>query len=61
MAVRVEVRGQRKIARLVEAESGKIARTVGGKPVDGGGHPSKAKAQRQADHVNAAPRRKNDG
>lgn len=60
MTVKVEFRGARKIARLVEQETGKIARTVTGKPVDGGGHPSKAKAQRQADHVNAAPRRSED-
>lgn len=58
MTIKVEIRGKKKTARLVEAETGKIARRESGAPVDGGGHKSKAKAVRQAAHVNEAPRRK---
>lgn len=60
MTVEVSIRGARKIARLVESETGKIARTKTGAALDGGGHGTAKKAQRQADHVNAAPRRSED-
>lgn len=40
--------------RVVEAASGKIAKTGKGRARDGGGHRSKAKAQRQARAINRA-------
>lgn len=45
--------------RVVEASSGRIAKTSSGKPRDGGGHSSKKKAAGQARAMNAAHRRKN--
>lgn len=39
--------------RVVEAATGKIAKTSKGHARDGGGHRSKAKAQRQARAINA--------
>lgn len=49
MPVHVEKRGSK--YRVVEP-SGRIARTPSGKPRDGGGHPSKAKATRQVQAMN---------
>lgn len=58
MSVRVERRGVKHPKhRLVEAETGRIARRESGAPLDGGGHNGKAKAVRQAGHINQAPRR----
>lgn len=50
MPVKVRKRGNK--YRLIEP-SGKIAKNKGGTAIDGGGHSSKAKAQRQANAVNA--------
>lgn len=41
--------------RVVEADSGNIV-TKDGNPVDGGGHASKAEADRQARAINASQR-----
>jgi hypothetical protein len=38
--------------RVCDCETGKIARSSTGKPVDGGGHSFEAKATRQCEHVN---------
>lgn len=43
--------------RVVESETLRIAKSKHGKAMDGGGHDSKAKALRQAEHINANPRR----
>lgn len=40
--------------RVVEASTGRIAKTRGGTPVDGGGHASKGKASRQASAINSS-------
>lgn len=48
MPVRIKKQGRK--FRVVEP-SGKLARR-GGTPVDGGGHNSRAKAQRQANAIN---------
>ena len=39
--------------RLIESESGKLARNEKGTPIDGGGSQDKAKVDRQARAVNA--------
>jgi len=44
--------------RLIEATTGRIAKNKGGSAVDGGGHKSKSKAQKQASAVNASLHRK---
>ena len=38
-------------------EGPKLAVSKHGRPVDGGGHTDKGKAERQANHINAKPRR----
>ncbi len=52
MSVTVRKRGQR--YRVVAADSGRLARSKHGRPADGGGHASRAKARRQAQAINAA-------
>ena len=47
----VKIRKRRNKYRVVEA-GGAIAKTKNGKPLDGGGHKSKAKAIRQAGYIN---------
>jgi len=59
MPVHVERRGGK--YRIVEP-NGRIARArtesgLPGKPVDGGGHRSRARAEAQAEHINRARRR----
>lgn len=51
MPVKVAKRGEK--YRIVEASTGKLARTKKGAAVDGGGHKSKEKAQKQARAINA--------
>lgn len=43
--------------RVVESDTLRIAKSKNGVAMDGGGHDSKAKALRQAEHINAHPRR----
>lgn len=57
----VEVKKRKGKFRLVEIETGKLAKTQYGNPVDGGGHEEKAKAERQASYINGAKKRKPDG
>jgi hypothetical protein len=38
--------------RVCDGATGKIARSVNGRPVDGGGHAFEAKALRQCGHIN---------
>jgi len=38
--------------RVVDADTGRIVKSVNGKPVDGGGHSFEAKCARQCEHVN---------
>ena len=38
--------------RVCDCATGKIAKSVNGRPVDGGGHSFEAKATRQCEHVN---------
>ena len=40
--------------RVCECATGNIAKSVNGRPVDGGGHCFQAKAERQRDHINSA-------
>lgn len=54
MPVKVARRGDK--FRVVE-EDGTIATGAKGAPRDGGGHKSRAKAERQASAINAAPRK----
>jgi hypothetical protein len=55
----VIVRKRRGRYRVVEKSSGRLARSSSkSKPSDGGGHASKAKAERQARAINAAWSRK---
>lgn len=42
--------------RVVNARTGRVERTKKGKPVDGGGHGSIAKARRQTRAINARKR-----
>lgn len=39
--------------RVIEAATGRIAKSNNGKPVDGGGHMTKARAESQARAINA--------
>lgn len=48
----VTVRKRGKKYRVVEKSSGKIAKNKSGTALDGGGHSSKAKADKQAGAVN---------
>ncbi len=50
MPVKAEQRGGK--WRVVEINTGNIAKNKGGTPVDGGGHPSENGAKRQAAAVN---------
>jgi hypothetical protein len=50
MPVTVRKRGDK--FRVIEVETGKIAKNKGGTALDGGGHKSKDKAGRQARAVN---------
>ncbi len=43
--------------RVVESDTGRIAKNRGGKALDGGGHGSKDKAQKQASAVNISQAR----
>jgi hypothetical protein len=43
--------------RVCDCETGKIARSSTGKPVDGGGHSFEAKCARQCEHVNCGCKR----
>lgn len=43
--------------RLVDEETGQVAVNKNGKPLDGGGHDSQEKAQRQAGHINKSAER----
>ena len=52
MPVTVSKRGDKH--RIIEKDSGRIAKTSKGNPRDGGGHASKAKAQRQARAINSS-------
>lgn len=54
----VVVRKRRGKFRVVEAGSGRIAKSSKGKSADGGGHTSRDKANRQARAINAAWSRK---
>jgi len=51
MPVKTVKRGKK--FRVVEAATGKIAKNKGGTALDGGGHASKGKSNRQARAVNA--------
>lgn len=51
MPVKTKKQGTR--WRVIEAATGKIAKTKTGKAIDGGGHQSKQKALAQARAVNA--------
>lgn len=42
--------------RVVEKATGKISRTKSGKPIDGGGHPSKLAGNKQVRAINASLR-----
>lgn len=46
--------------RLVEEETGKIALSKNGHPMDGGGHKQADTAIRQASYINVSPRREED-
>jgi len=50
MPVRVVKRGKK--FRLIETDSGQIAKSKNKKPIDGGGHLTKDKAHRQARVIN---------
>ena len=54
----VKVRKRRGKYRVVEAGSGRIAKSSKGNAADGGGHATKEKASRQARAINAAYSRK---
>jgi len=54
----VVVRKRRGKYRVVEADSGRIAKSSKGHAADGGGHGTKTKADRQARAINAAWSRK---
>jgi len=56
MPVHVVKRGTK--FRVVEAATGKIVKSSGGKASDGGGHRSRAEAQRQANAINMAKHNK---
>lgn len=50
MPVCVERKGMK--WRLTECKTGKLVKNKAGTPVDGGGHDSKAHAQKQANAIN---------
>ena len=50
--MKVKVRHIKDKYRVCDCETGRIARTVNGRPVDGGGHAFKAKADRQCGYIN---------
>ena len=52
MPVKVQKRGD--VYRVIEADSGRIAKTMNGNPRDGGGHGDRDKAMRQARAMNMA-------
>lgn len=54
----VVARKRGKKYRVVEKSSGAVAKNKGGTAADGGGHRSKAKAQKQASAINAGLKRK---
>ena len=56
MPVKVQKRGE--AYRIVEHNTKRLVRNNGGTPVDGKGHKSRAKAQRQADAINASLKRR---
>lgn len=59
MPVKVVQRGHK--YRIVEAETGRVAKRSTGKPVDGGGHVWRDKAERQARAINASLEKKEKG
>lgn len=54
MPVKAEKRGRK--FRVIESDTGKIARNFGGTALDGGGHTTKKKATAQARAVNRRER-----
>lgn len=56
MPVRVRKDGRR--YRVVEASTGRIARNASGSSADGGGHATRASAERQARAINAKERKR---
>lgn len=54
----VKVKKVRGKYRVVEADTGKIAKNKGGTALDGGGHGTSAKASAQARAVNASLRKR---
>jgi len=56
MPVRAAKRGKK--FRVIESGTGKIAKNKAGTALDGGGHPSLAKAKGQASAVNISQARK---
>ena len=56
MPVKVTKRGKK--FRVVESDTGRIAKNVAGNALDGGGKASKAAVQRQASAVNISQARK---
>jgi len=56
MPVKVTKRGKK--FRVVESDTGRIAKNAAGTPLDGGGKASKAAVQRQATAVNISQARK---
>ncbi len=55
MPVKSAQRGNK--VRIVEADSGRIARNKAGTPMDGGGHSTKSEAARQVRAVNRSLKR----
>lgn len=47
-----EVKKMKSGYRVVDDDTGRLMRSVHGKPLDGGGHTQKAKAVRQCGHIN---------
>lgn len=56
MPVKTKKRGKK--YRLIESDTGRIAKNAAGTAIDGGGHSSKAKSDRQAAAVNSNIARK---
>lgn len=50
--MQVTVKKMKSGYRVVDADNGRLLRSVHGKPLDGGGHTQKAKAVRQCGHIN---------
>lgn len=56
MPVKVQKRGD--VYRVIERDTGRLAKTGNGVARDGGGHDDKARAARQAAYINGALARK---